>query len=304
MLPVRFLAILVVSGCVCYALARHLTHRIRVIRNGARRLAAGDLSSRIAPSLLHGDDEANALARDLDVMAERIEGLLGAQQRLLRDVSHELRSPLARLGVALELAREATGEDLAEHHDRIAREAARLDHLIAEVLTLARLEAKAPLARGAHAVDLSELVQEVVRDANFEARPKGRRVEVLLEKGVTLLGFAEVLRPAVENVVRNAVQFAPSDSEVEVRLERATHGGRDWATIRVRDRGPGVPESALEAIFQPFFRVSECRERKSGGSGVGLAITDRAVRLHGGSVRAANAAGGGLLVSIGLPIAP
>jgi two-component system, OmpR family, sensor kinase len=303
--PLRLLAILVVSGCICYALASHLTYRIRIIRQGSRRLAAGDLSSRIAPKLAAGRDEANALARDLDMMAERIAGLLGAQQQLLRDVSHELRSPLARLSVALELARDATEPERAELHDRIAKEAARLERLIAEMLTLTRLEAGAPEARHAHALNLLELVQEVARDANFEARPNQRRVEVHASEPITLVGFAEVLRPAVENVVRNAVAFTPSGTEVEVevRLERSLEGGRDWAKICVRDRGPGVPEAALEAIFLPFFRVSASRNRKSGGTGVGLAITERAVRLHGGTVKAANAADGGLIVSIGLPLA-
>jgi len=301
--PLRLLAILLVSGIICYALARHLTHRIRIIRQGSRRLAAGDLSSRIAPKLAAGQDEANALAKDLDMMAERIAGLLGAQQQLLRDVSHELRSPLARLSVALELARDAPERERAEVHDRIAKEAARLEQLIGEVLTLTRLEAGAPEARHAHALNLLELVQEVARDANFEARPNQRRVEVLAQGPITLVGFAEVLRPAVENVVRNAVAFAPSGTEVEVRLERSLEGGRGWAKICVRDRGPGVPEAALEAIFRPFFRVSASRNRKSGGTGVGLAITERAVRLHGGTVKAANATGGGLIVSIGLPLA-
>jgi two-component system OmpR family sensor kinase len=301
--PLRLLAILVVSGCICYALARHLTYRIRIIRQGSRRLAAGDLSSRIAPKLAAGEDEANALARDLDMMAERIAGLLRAQQQLMRDVSHELRSPLARLSVALELARDASEPERAELHDRIAKEAARLEQLIGEVLTLTRLEGGAPEARHAHALNLLELVQEVARDANFEAKPNQRRVEVLAAEPITLVGFAEVLRPAVENVVRNAVAFTPSGTEVEVRLERSVEGGRGWAKICVRDRGPGVPEAALEAIFRPFFRVSASRNRKSGGTGVGLAITERAVRLHGGTVKAANAAGGGLIVSIGLPLA-
>lgn len=304
-LPVRLLVILVVSGVVCYALALQLTQRIRVIRKGARRLAEGDLSARIGPALGDITDEADALGRDLDQMAERIEALLGAQQRLLRDVSHELRSPLARLTVALELARQgSTQPELAEHHDRIAKEADRLGQLIGEVLTLTRLEGEAQKDRQAAPLDLSELLQEIVRDADFEAKPNQRRVQVEAEQPVTILGFAEILRGAVENVVRNAVRFAPEDSEVQVQLTRTTEGGRRWAKIFVRDRGPGVPDSALEAIFQPFFRVSESRNRRSGGSGVGLAITARAVHLHGGTVTASNVAGGGLLVAIALPLQP
>jgi two-component system OmpR family sensor kinase len=302
-LPFRLLVILVVSGVVCYGLARQLTRRLRTIRAGSRRLAEGDLTARIGPQLGELEDEATALARDLDQMAERIDALLGAQQRLLRDVSHELRSPLARLTVALELARQESGPGVSDFHDRIEREADLLAQLIGEILTLTRLEGEAKAQRQADALDFSELVREVAEDADFEARPSRRRVEVVSGDKITLLGYAEILRRAVENVVRNAVRFAPSESSVEVRLERVLEDGRPVARVHVRDRGPGVPESYLEEIFQPFFRVSESRDRRSGGTGVGLAITERAVRLHGGSVMARNADGGGLIVSIALPLA-
>ena len=286
-LPFRLLVVLVVSGVVCYGLARQLTRRLQTIREGSRRLAAGDLSVRIGPMLRDLDDEASALARDLDQMAERIDGLLGAQQRLLRDVSHELRSPLARLTVALELARQERGGELGEYHDRIAREADLLGQLIGEILAL----------------DLSALVREVAEDAEFEARFGKRRVVLDSRAGIELLGYSDILRRAVENVVRNALRFAPADSAVEVRLERESIEGRPMARLEVRDRGPGVPENFLKEIFQPFFRVSQARDRRSGGSGVGLAITERAVRLHGGSVMARNAEDGGLIVSIALPLA-
>jgi two-component system sensor histidine kinase CpxA len=249
------------------------------------------------------DDEASALARDLDQMAERIDGLLGAQQRLLRDVSHELRSPLARLTVALELARQERGGELGEYHDRIAREADLLGQLIGEILTLTRLEGEAKAQRQADALDLSALVREVAEDAEFEARFGKRRVVLDSRAGIELLGYSDILRRAVENVVRNALRFAPADSAVEVRLERESIEGRPMARLEVRDRGPGVPENFLKEIFQPFFRVSQARDRRSGGSGVGLAITERAVRLHGGSVMARNAEDGGLIVSIALPLA-
>ena len=302
-LPFRLLVVLAVSGVVCYGLARQLTRRVQTIREGSRRLAAGDLSARIGPQLGDLDDEASALARDLDQMAERIAGLLGAQQRLLRDVSHELRSPLARLTVALELARQEGGAALGEYHDRIAREAERLGQLIGEILTLTRLEGEAKAQRQADALDLSELVREVAEDAEFEARFGQRRVVLDSGAGIALLGHSDILRRAVENVVRNALRFAPAESAIEVRLERASIAGRPMARLEVRDCGPGVPENFLKEIFQPFFRVSQARDRRSGGSGVGLAITERAVRLHGGSVTARNADGGGLIVSIALPLA-
>lgn len=301
-LPFRLLVVLAVSGVVCYGLARQLTRRLQTIREGSRRLAAGDLSARVGADLADLDDEASALARDLDQMAERIDGLLGAQQRLLRDVSHELRSPLARLTVALELARQEGGGSLDEYHDRIAREVELLGQLIGEILTLTRLEGEAKAQRRADELDLSELVREVADDAEFEARFGDRRVVLDGDARIVLRGHSDILRRAVENVVRNALRFAPAESAVEIRLGRDSVDGQPVARLEVRDRGPGVPEGSLQEIFQPFFRVSQARDRRSGGSGVGLAITERAVRLHGGTVRARNADGGGLIVSITLPI--
>jgi len=301
-LPFRLLVVLAVSGIVCYGLARQLTRRLQTIREGSRRLAAGDLSARIGPHLRDLDDEASALAHDLDLMAERIDALLGAQQRLLRDVSHELRSPIARMTVVLELARQEGEGGLSEYHDRIAREADLLGQLIGEILTLTRLEGEANAQRQPDALDFSELVRQVAMDADFEARPSRRRVLLDGRAGIELLGHSDILRRAVENVVRNALRFAPAESAVSVRLTRASVEGQPVARLEVRDQGPGVPETFLKEIFQPFFRVSQARERRSGGSGVGLAITERAVRLHGGSVTARNADDGGLIVAIALPI--
>jgi two-component system sensor histidine kinase CpxA len=235
-------------------------------------------------------------------MAERLEQLVSSQRRRLGDVSHELRSPLARLEVALELARRRAGDSAAEALDRIGRESRRLDELIGQLLSLERMsshEAESDRRR----VDLGRLLGEVVADARFEAETGGRTVTLFVERDATVLGSAELLRSALENVVRNAVAHAPAGTAVDVSL--AVTGAaeqRGAALITVRDRGPGVPEVELGRLFEPFHRVSEARDRQSGGVGLGLAITRRAVEWHGGTVAASNHPDGGLEVAIRLPL--
>jgi len=285
-----------IIGVVSYFLARFLAAPIRELRRATRQLAEGDLTARVGPTLGSRRDESAELGRDFDRMAGRIEALVGAQKRLLGDISHELRSPLARLGVALGLARQKGGAGVEGSLDRIEREAERLNELIGELLTLTRLEGGGEgLAR--EAVDLAGLVRAVVADADYEVRARGRSVRVEVCTAVAVQGVPELLRRALENVVRNAARFTAEGTEVEVSLLR------EGATVRVtvRDHGPGVPEASLADLFRPFYRVADARDRQSGGTGIGLAITDRAVRLHGGSVRAANAPGGGLAVTLDLP---
>jgi two-component system sensor histidine kinase CpxA len=246
-------------------------------------------------------DETAELGRDFDRMAARIEALLTTQRRLLRDISHELRSPLARLNVALGLARPKAGPEASPALDRIDREAQRLNDLIGQLLTLAALEGGGEMGKPTR-VDLRELVCEVVGDADFEALSFNRSVRLEEEEPLTVTGSAPLLRSAVENVVRNAIRFTAEGTSVEVRLSlrEAPHGA--VARIAVRDHGPGVPEEALTSLFEPFYRVAEARDRQSGGAGIGLAITQRAVTLHNGTVRAANVPGGGLEVVLELPL--
>jgi signal transduction histidine kinase len=235
-------------------------------------------------------------------MAERIQSLVDSKQRLLHDISHELRSPLARLKIGLELARKGDGPEAAWALDRIEREADRLNELIGQLLTLARLDSK-PANRNADSVDLKRLVDEIVADADFEARSAGRSVKLVTTDDCQIIGNEQLLRSAIENVVRNAASYTPEGTEVEVSL-RCQNGDKDnRAVIRVLDRGSGVPQAALANIFNPFYRVADARDRQSGGSGLGLSITQRAVQIHGGSVSASNAPGGGLAVEILLPIA-
>jgi two-component system sensor histidine kinase CpxA len=221
---------------------------------------------------------------------------VGSQRRLLRDVSHELRSPLARLRVALELARSNAGPDVASSLDRIEVETTRLDQMIGQLLLLERLQAGEHDAE-ALTFDLSQLVREVVEDAAFEAGPSGAAVELGEAPPLLIDGHPTLLRSAVDNILRNAVRHSPADSVVEVAVSR------DERTIEVtvRDSGIGVPDDDLERLFEPFFRVTDSRDRSSGGSGLGLAIARRAIELHGGSLQARNHEGGGLVVTAELP---
>ncbi|MEZ4340101.1 MAG: ATP-binding protein [Sandaracinaceae bacterium] len=300
----QLLVVGLLSAILSLLLARWISGPLRTLRGASERLLAGPGAVRVVPAISPlADAEARALASDFDRMAERIEGLLAARERLLRDVSHELRSPLARLTVALELARESAGDEAQPFLERIGRDAQRLEELIGLVLTMAKLEQLPELARRDD-VALDALVADICEDAAFEAEPSGRFVELVAHGPVVLRGDEEILRRAVENVVRNAVRWTPEGTTVEVSIDVAPSMGGEvpWATVRVRDHGPGVPEEALDDIFQPFTRVESARERSEGGAGLGLAITARALRLHGGRVRAENANGGGLRVTLELPL--
>jgi two-component system sensor histidine kinase CpxA len=299
----RLLVVLVVGGIFCYWLARYLTTPLLKLRTTTNELAEGNLGARVATNLAKRRDEVGQLGRDFNVMAERLESMVKAQQRLLGDISHELRSPLARLGVALGLARQRSGEAANGALDRIERESENLNEMISQLLTLTRLESGTD-SRKRTDVDLAALVREVADDADFEARSRNRAVQVVSTDNCSITGVEELLRSAVENVVRNAVRFTPEGTAVEVALRKQNGAGNNFAIISVRDRGTGVAEDALEKIFRPFYRTEDARDRQSGGgTGLGLAITERAVRMHGGSVHATNAPGGGLAVEMKLLIA-
>jgi two-component system sensor histidine kinase CpxA len=296
-----FLLAVVCSGLVSYVLARSLTAPVVRLRTATRQLAAGDLSARAGGAGSRRKDELAELVRDFDTMAERLENLVNAQAHLLNDISHELRSPLARLNVALGLARQRTGPEAQAALERIDLEAARLNELIGRLLTIARLEGgeeamqKFPIA-------LEELVQEVAKDADFEAQARDCRVEAIIVDDCMVMGDPSLLHSALENVMRNATRYTRPGSAVEVRLERGQGTRGPAAVVRVADSGPGVPDEALDKLFRPFYRIDDARGRQTGGVGLGLAITDRAVRLHGGTVRAANRAEGGLIIEIRLPL--
>jgi two-component system sensor histidine kinase CpxA len=290
------------SGLVCYLLAWSMTSPVTRLRLAAQRLTAGDLSARAGAPLRGRRDELAELMRDFDQMAERIESLVEAQSRLLKDVSHELRSPLARLSVALGLARHRAAPELESALNRIELETDRLNQLIQRLLTISRLETGTD---GLHRTRLSlrELVAQVAHDAEYET-PGRCRVSADASDEYLVDADPDLLRSAIENVVRNATRYTADGTTVEIRLERESANPAGDIVVRVLDSGPGVPPQDLERIFQPFYRLDDARNRQTGGAGLGLSIADRAVRLHGGLVRASNRPGGGLEVEIRIPAAP
>lgn len=294
---IRYAVLLLTAFLLCWALARYLASPIGKLRKATQKLADGDLQTRVATGVGRRRDELADLARDFDVMAERIESLITSQQRLTRDISHELRSPLARLNVALEIAKQKSNTETAPMLDRMELESTRLNDMISRLLTLAKLESGADEVVPVR-IDLAELVKDVAADADFEARAKGRSVEVSLADACNVLGSENLLRSAIENVLRNAVRYTAEGTRVDVSLSAKD----SLATVRVSDHGGGVPDEELANLFRPFYRVGEDRTRRTGGIGLGLAIADRAVKAHKGTISAKNAAGG-LQIEIRLALA-
>ncbi|MDQ7990914.1 MAG: ATP-binding protein [Candidatus Dactylopiibacterium sp.] len=291
------LAALLASLFVSALLARHFSRPIHRLQDAFQAASDGQLDVRVSPGMDGRRDEIGELGREFDGMVHKLGQLVGTQTRLLHDVSHELRSPLARLQVAVGLARQNPAQ-LETALSRIEHEAERLDALVGEVLTLARLEAQTP-QRADDYVDIVELLDTVVEDARFEAEGSGRRVHfsTSLEGELVIRARGELLHRAFDNVVRNAMRHTPVDGVVEVRLARDPQGR--GLHVSVLDAGSGVPEAALETIFEPFQRGEGVA---SAGFGLGLAIARRAIEAHGGRMWAANRESGGLEVHFSLPL--
>jgi two-component system sensor histidine kinase CpxA len=285
-----FLWLPLLIGALCYMLAIHLASPLRGLRRVLEKFGRGDLGIRYH---LSRRDEIGELAQAFNRMADQIATLLTAERRLLQDVSHELRSPLARLGFAVELAR--TSPDRETALGRIRKEADRLSNLVDELLQLTRAEGD-PGARNLEDVDLGKLLPELVTDCALEADARGCNLNLVSDRSVVVTGDRELLHRAFENVLRNAIRHAPVGTAIDVNMSR--HGG--VAEVAVRDYGPGVPREVLGEIFEPFFRVEGDRDRSSGGVGLGLAIARRAVEVHQGHVTAFNA-NPGLVVAFELP---
>jgi len=296
--PLRIALMILTAGLVCYLLALYLTSPLKKLKSAVQSFAQGNLDARVSPRMGGRRDELADLGREFDVMAERIAALISAQKRLLADISHELRSPLARLTVALELARKNSNGSAASALDRIEQESERVNKLVGQLLALTRLESGAERI-SPEVQPLEDLVQQVVDDASFEAKPQDKEVKIAQLERCRVQGSAELLRSAVENVIRNAIRYTAEGTAVEVALKWRL----DTAVLTVKDHGPGVPEVELQHIFEPFYRVSEARERTSGGAGLGLSIAERTVKLHGGNIKAENQPDG-LIVTIELPLAP
>ncbi len=290
-------AAIVVSAVVCFLLARHLASPLKRVRDASGRLASGDLTARAGAMVHPRRDEIGDLVRDFDAMADRVSLLVSTQKQLLSDISHELRSPLARLQVAVELARRKAGPDAEKHLNRIEAEGTRMNEMIGQILALARADSEKPAV--SEVFDLSEIVRLVANDTDYEAGQTGRAVQVRNSHQANVRGDSALLTSAIENVVRNGCRYTPPGTSVDISLNvTPTH-----ARVVVRDHGPGVPPHEIDRIFLPFHRVGSSRDRDSGGAGLGLSIAARAASLHGGSIRAVNADDGGLQVTIEIPLA-
>jgi two-component system sensor histidine kinase CpxA len=289
-----------ISGIVCFWLARYLSAPIVRLRNAAQEVAGGNLAARAGKRLSNRHDELAELVRDFDRMAAQIEKLMYAQKRLISDVSHEFRSPLTRINLAAELIRNVNSPAVKTAVARIEQETERLNGMISNLLTLSKIDAGESLAE--ETIDVAEMLRKIVADTDFEAHDHNCRVVLRGAQDCTTIGSSDLLRSAVENVIRNAIRYTAQQTEIEVRLACETNVAGATATISVRDHGPGVPESSLEELFRPFFRLDESRERSTGGVGLGLAIAQRAVKLHGGEIKAQNCAGRGLEVIISFPV--
>lgn len=285
------------SAFVSFLLARSLARPLEGLGAASRRLAEGDLGARVGAPLDVRRDEFGTLARDLDRMAERLDASQRANLRLLRDVSHELRSPLARQRVALELARNRAGDAAGAELDRIELESERLEALIDQVLSLLR-DSSGAGRFAPEAFDLAELLGDLAETVAYEWPPASPGIETDLEAPLPVTADRELLWRAVENLLRNALLHSGAAEPVRLHARRESGGG---VTVRVQDRGPGVPEAQLAQLFDPFTRVDEARDRSSGGHGLGLAIAAAAVRRHGGTLTARNRDGGGLELRLTLP---
>jgi len=282
----------VIIGLVSIVLATILTRPIRSLRRAVQVIAAGDLTARVA---VRGRDEVSALATDFNLMAERVNEMLTSQRRLVSDVSHELRSPLARLRIALELAERA--DNPVSALARVEKEADELEQLVTGLLSLARIES-GQFSLEKQSVPLRKLIHKIVADANFEGEAHRRQVRLEPGDEIIVTGDPVLLNAAIENVVRNALRFSPDDSSVVVSVSQQ-HSN---SVITVDDQGAGVPDAALSLMFEPFARVAQARDRHTGGFGLGLAITGRTLLAHSGSAKAENRPQGGLRVTLTLPL--
>lgn len=298
---------IVISLVVTLLLAILIAVPISHLRCAARDIANGRLEARADWGKLLGtiarypaSDVLNGLIVDFNHMADRMQSLVTAQRILFRDVSHELRSPLARLSVALELARAAGSQSMKAPLDRIEFEAARVNDLVSQLLTLSYMETAQELSQSAN-FSLGDLVASLLPDFQYEADRGRCRVVASTLHECPVYGDPVLLQRAIENVVRNAIRYAPENGIVEIDVKKVEYNGSWRAVVRVADSGPGVPSDELTSILRPFYRIDKSRQRATGGFGVGLAIADRAVKLHSGEIRASNKPEGGLVVEMIFP---
>jgi two-component system sensor histidine kinase CpxA len=289
----------IISALISLLLARYLAAPLGHLSRASRQLATADLSARVGKPLDHRNDEFGQLARDMDEMAARLQVSQQANQRLLRDVSHELRSPLARLRVALEIARNKDQSLVVDELNRIELESERLEQLVDEVLSLLR-ESSGQQELKISRFDLTELLEDLVETVNYEISEDGQLIQLQQNSPLMLDADRELLWRTFENLLRNAIVHSASTEAIEVTAEQVSE---KEIHIRVTDSGLGISETHIKRIFEPFYRVDEARSRSSGGHGLGLAIAASAVRRHGGQISASNRPQGGLEILVTLPVA-
>lgn len=294
----RIFAAALISALVSFFLAKSLTTPLQKMRDTSRKIAGGDLSARVGALKPPRRDEIGELAADFDRMANHLQSMQQANRRLLQDVSHELRSPLARQAVALEIARKKGAGQVSSELDRIQLESERLETLVNDVLGLMR-ESSETAPRSEEDVDIARLLGNLAETVSYEAPEGSPGVDWPGGEPLMYRGDRELLWRAIENLLRNALRHTDASRGVQLRLESGQGGD---VRISVRDFGTGVPDEELEKIFQPFYRVQESRDRITGGHGLGLSIAAAAIRRHGGTISAANAPDGGLIVTINLPM--
>jgi two-component system sensor histidine kinase CpxA len=295
----RIFAAALISALVSFFLARSLTAPLEGLRLATRKIASGDLDARVGQAFPQQIDEISQLATDFDVMAERLQTMQLANRRLLRDVSHEQRSPLARHSVAGELARKKGAENIRSELDRIELEGERLESLVNDVLGLLR-ESSEHQPRQDEDIDLTDLLSELVEVVNYEVMEGKPGIRWAPQSALMYQGDRELLWRTLENLLRNALRHTNPEIGVDLTLWVGKQDHK--VNMCVRDHGTGVSEAELDRIFQPFYRVQEARDRRSGGHGIGLAIAAAAVGRHGGQITASNAPGGGLSVLVSLPM--
>ncbi|KTD20793.1 sensor histidine kinase CpxA [Legionella lansingensis] len=298
-LTIRLAIAIIISGLICYLLSIYLTQPLRSLRMAAKSIATGQLSTRVGRFKGHRRDEIAELSGEFDRMAEQLETIVNSKERLLQDISHELRSPLARLQIAIELGRKKAGQLAGVEFSRMEVECLRLNTLIGEILEFARLD-KSFAQLNRTLVDLPSLLEQIITDANFELRTS--KPGVFLREAQTCQLFLDerLIHRAIENIIRNALHYSAPNPQVNVSLRFDDNHSQVY--IDIEDNGPGVPEQQLEKIFNPFYRVDTSREKKTGGYGLGLSIAQQAIKLHHGFICAMNRKEGGLLVRICLPI--
>ena len=296
-IAIRLLMLLTISFLSCWLLAKSFTNPLIAIQKASENIGEGKLATRIT-KFDQRSDEFGTLARSFNQMAEQLESNITAHQRLLGDVSHELRSPLTRLQLAIALAEKNMGNNVEQqkHLNRCETEVERLDEMIADVLTLSRLEHNQNIF-SADDIDLSILVAQVVNDCQYFATSKSVTIDLKAQANCVLLADSKLLASAISNVLNNAVKYSPNNQVVTVELKQQDN----QIKLSISDQGSGVPNEMLEKLFTPFFRVADGRERSSGGTGLGLAIAKQAIIFHQGEIVAQNQVSSGLKVIITLP---